>query len=683
MITYGRSVTTIAEQLFGADETLTDEVKIKKAQKVYDSVLNAFPKLKTLMVNAQNFATKYGYTETILGRRRHIPDMQLPRFEFKAMKGYVNPDVDPLDPTTLDKVSDIPDRIVAELTEEFSKYKYFGQIARRTKELYEEGIKVINNSSKINDASRRCVNCVSLDTEILTVDGWKRYDNISVNDPIYSFNLSTQTIESDRIQAINVSKDTTEVVRFNSPSFEAVSTMNHRWVVCEADEAPRIKETYNIYKNKWPDYPILRVGDNTFKDNPNYSDSELKLIGWLLTDGHFKSSPYTFELYQSERRTKNQFIYQDMIQTLNALGLQYKDGYEESIQYHTIYLNKCDTTIKWMKLFPERELTAPFISELSQRQASIVMWSMIEGDGTLGENHTNITYTCSNLRQVDAFQYLAFIAGYATNFYETSPEVHNSHPSSNICYASVNNAKPIQITKPYYTVSVLRVQRAQIYPHHKSIETTEGVWCPTTSNGTWVARYNGKVFITGNSIIQGSAADMTKLAMLRLIHDEDWKRLGGRLLLPVHDELICEVPMEHWKEGGEVLSNAMVSAGSFLPFTINCDVTTSIRWYGLEYPCPYIKPETSDLSNLSVDDIKWYQYHLVEMEYVLPTFKDENGDKPKGDAAVGVNGIDTEEFRTAIANYIQTRQIDEAHFRDFIEHEVLYFERPKIVIDNK
>ena len=160
MINYGRSVVTIADQLFGTDDTLSQEEKIKKAQKVYDSVLHAFPALRTMMIESEKKVKKLGYTETILGRRRHIPEMQLKPFEFKAMKNYVNPDIDPLDVSTLADKSQIPDRIVKQLEEEFAGYKYFGQIARRTRELYDEGIRVINNRQKITDASRKVVNSI-------------------------------------------------------------------------------------------------------------------------------------------------------------------------------------------------------------------------------------------------------------------------------------------------------------------------------------------------------------------------------------------------------------------------------------------------------------------------------------------------------------------------------------------
>lgn len=165
--------------------------------------------------------------------------------------------------------------------------------------------------------------------------------------------------------------------------------------------------------------------------------------------------------------------------------------------------------------------------------------------------------------------------------------------------------------------------------------------------------------------------------MITLEANAEWQALGGRVLIPVHDELIAEVPMENWKRGGELLSEMMCKAADFLPFPSKCDVTTTLRWYGLEYPCKYIKPSHNDLNNLSSDDIKWIQYHLVEMEYLLPAFKDENGDKPKGDAALGVNGVDTTEFRSAIEDYIATRRITESQFIDTIEYQVINGALPK------
>lgn len=135
-------------------------------------------------------------------------------------------------------------------------------------------------------------------------------------------------------------------------------------------------------------------------------------------------------------------------------------------------------------------------------------------------------------------------------------------------------------------------------------------------------------------------------------------------------ELIAEVPMEAWEEGGKILSEDMCLAANFLPFSSKCDVTTTLRWYGEEFPCKYLKPQTVDTEN--PEEIKWLQWHFREMEYILPVFKEPDGSKPKGDPAHGINGVITDEYKEIISNYIETRHIMRSEFIDFIDDEVLY-----------
>ena len=664
-ICYGRSVPSIAEQLFGKNKDMSEDEKIDSAQKIYDAVLNNFPNIRAIMIATQKKARQYGYTETILGRRRHLPDMQLPEYDFVPLDGYVNPDVDPLDPSTLKNKDAIPDRIKQALQQEFRSFKSRGKVYKRMRELHDRyHIQVVNNRSKIARATRQCLNCVSLDTEILTANGWKHYDSVSIGDKIYSYNIESNSIEFDEIINMNVFAQQTECMKWKSSAFSAISTMNHRWVVQSWDKPSRIIETERISRVGLGEYPILRVADNTFESTDSYTDDQLKFIGWVLTDGHFKLKPYRFFIYQSTRREKNNKIYSDMVSTLDRLGLKYTDRIHPNDPcYHSIYIHQCEFTMSIMEKFPLRVLTSEFIQSLSQHQAELVMQSMIECDGTIGNNHKNITCTCGDKRQADMFQYLAFIAGYATNVYERTPDVCNSQPHSDKVYDSVTNTSGIKITKPYYVVTVLRVKRAQIYKQHQTVVTEEGVWCPTTKNSTWVARHDGKVFITGNSVVQGSAADLTKLAMLELESNEEWHKLGGRMLVPVHDEIIAEVPIENWERGGQLLSDTMCEAADFLPFPSKCDVTTSIRWKGLEYPCQYPKPKS--LTNLTEDEVKWVQYHLCECEYVLPVYKDENGEKPKGDASVGVNGIVSDGYLQCLAECKQ--ELNATSDEDFIE----------------
>lgn len=86
-----------------------------------------------------------------------------------------------------------------------------------------------------------------------------------------------------------------------------------------------------------------------------------------------------------------------------------------------------------------------------------------------------------------------------------------------------------------------------------------------------------------NSRIQGSAADLTKLAMIQLNNNQRLKELGFRLLIPVHDEVIAECPEENVKECSKLLAEVMSKAAEdILEMPIKCDVEITKQWYGEE-----------------------------------------------------------------------------------------------------
>lgn len=99
-----------------------------------------------------------------------------------------------------------------------------------------------------------------------------------------------------------------------------------------------------------------------------------------------------------------------------------------------------------------------------------------------------------------------------------------------------------------------------------------------TDNGAKIAAAKRQIV---NARIQGSAADMSKLAMIAVGTDPILKELGFRLLVPVHDELIGEAPKENAKAAAERFAELMSgAAGSRLTVPITCDVEITEQWYG-------------------------------------------------------------------------------------------------------
>lgn len=81
----------------------------------------------------------------------------------------------------------------------------------------------------------------------------------------------------------------------------------------------------------------------------------------------------------------------------------------------------------------------------------------------------------------------------------------------------------------------------------------------------------------------GSAADMSKKAMILVGNDVRLKELGFKLLIPVHDELIAQCPIENVKECSERFAELMsIAAKDKLQVPISCDVAISREWYGKE-----------------------------------------------------------------------------------------------------
>jgi len=149
-VLYGRGVPSIAEQL----GTTT-----KKAQAIKDSVFKGFPAIPQFEEDSLDMAYEKGYVTTLWGRKRRLPDLQLPEFEFVWKDGG------PLDADLLDfdeeedaeKVLEVPEEIQNKYIRRL-RQAYFGQKRKIFEDANKEGIWIVDNGAKIADAQRQCVN---------------------------------------------------------------------------------------------------------------------------------------------------------------------------------------------------------------------------------------------------------------------------------------------------------------------------------------------------------------------------------------------------------------------------------------------------------------------------------------------------------------------------------------------
>ena len=81
-----------------------------------------------------------------------------------------------------------------------------------------------------------------------------------------------------------------------------------------------------------------------------------------------------------------------------------------------------------------------------------------------------------------------------------------------------------------------------------------------------------------NSPIQGTAADIIKLAMIRVDQRLREEQLQARLVLQVHDELLIEAPKEEETRVREILHQEMLGVTDFA-VSMEIDIQSGSDWY--------------------------------------------------------------------------------------------------------
>lgn len=148
-VCYGKGVPAIADDL---------GISVKKAQEIYDKIMQSFPGLKQFMVDSETMAITYGFVTTVWGRKRRLPNIQLPKYEFVVVGGSKGATFDPL----ADEVEETEPTITATERATYTMMldKAYGREARNEvkKKLLAKGIKVVDNGGFIAEAKRQTVN---------------------------------------------------------------------------------------------------------------------------------------------------------------------------------------------------------------------------------------------------------------------------------------------------------------------------------------------------------------------------------------------------------------------------------------------------------------------------------------------------------------------------------------------
>lgn len=104
-----------------------------------------------------------------------------------------------------------------------------------------------------------------------------------------------------------------------------------------------------------------------------------------------------------------------------------------------------------------------------------------------------------------------------------------------------------------------------------------------------------------NARIQGSAASLTKLAMIQIHNSQELRDLDAKLVMTIHDEVMLECPALYAEQASEILPRIMIDAAApYIDVPMKCDPAVESRWYTGEYAVA-VQSEFKKLTDKGLD----------------------------------------------------------------------------------
>lgn len=372
-----------------------------------------------------------------------------------------------------------------------------------------------DNYSEYLEALRQCVD---EETEALTTDGWRRYDQLYNGQLILTKNCNTGILEWQPIENINIYPDYQgDLYSFEGKTFSALTNGKHRWL-CNHDSKPGSKAefltTEELYNSKIV-RPIHRTGEYNGNRKKVLDDDLVYLLGIILTDGHLRyyrdktkpryGKPWYALITQSKE--KNIPLIQSAIDKLdNRFTYIHKVyGKKHVWKFNKDFADYLDTII------PNKKLNMSLIHSLTKSQIRLLLDGMILGDGC--KHGTRIL--TSSIEQANLIQVLVVMAGYYSNILindNRGIHISNKIKRGKIITKNISYLVTIGESKYFHHRSTRGINHIKKLSNQKQL-----IWCPTVKNGTWVCRRKGKTYITGNSTnmpCQSAASDMALFASI-------------------------------------------------------------------------------------------------------------------------------------------------------------------------
>jgi len=331
--------------------------------------------------------------------------------------------------------------------------------------------------------------CVDENTEILTKNGWKKYNEIKIGEEVLTLNLSdpiSKKLEYNKLKKINIFDYEGYMLRIKNTSLDMLLTPDHKMIYFRSDSYYKsgVSPFFTKKAEKFTHGQIPVAG---FYEGTNYVYPELaRIAGWVLSDGSFSrgrgKKVCGAIITQSKHNDKLEKALRDAkISTTKKLlhkkGEKYYWGsgnkeYNEYTDDLYGYYIRAKHMKKILELItPRKRLTQKMME--AQHDARIALFEGLWGGDGIKQTSTKESFKICTMNGYDFEEQIIELA--------------------------LKSGRHAYLNKKWGYVNVSIFNSRWVEPKYIKKQHYKGkVWCPTTENGTWVARRNGIPFITGN-----------------------------------------------------------------------------------------------------------------------------------------------------------------------------------------
>lgn len=594
-IMYGRGASSIAEQLYGkTDDKEQAKQNMEKAQAIKDKVYVAFPGIKIFEDESKRKALLYGYVTDLWGRKRRLSNYRLPRLEFFYIgsKGEIL------------KNMEVPSVLKNQYTQQYNNLKWDNKREFIDKLKATEQILIIDNSSKIADAERQIINsqvqgCLDGNVRVQS----KEFGIVKIKDFVgktltlwdgHEWTPGTIVSSGKKQKCIIHFIGGQKVICSPDHKFETILTNSHHvWRKCKDlqhglhveinhEYVPSDFKYCSVRKNA---EPTVHNANNVYVDDMSDKFKAGRVLGRLASDGTISvrddGGSVAMHIIAEHEWSIIPEIEKAMI-GINALPTKY-DSIRENRQQRIAHISVFSKTfareltecldIKHQihdNIFQDTELLRGFIS------------GFFDGDGGISGNSIRLTFgkQYNFIPLIQDLQKALLFFGIRSSYFEFSAryvlQIKKSDASKFAKIIGFLNSE-----KQEQALQIAAIKDEHVFGPNLCVDYVE-------ITDEFIDMYdvcntkNG-YFIADGLVTHNSAADMSKMAMISILNDPELIKRLVKIIIPIHDEIIIEVPLRFARYTKNRFAEDMKNAAKpKLTVPVSCDVVNSTHWTGEE-----------------------------------------------------------------------------------------------------